>query len=68
MGDDFWFGRVGLESVGGENGAVILRVSDAKVGWHRQRIVEIGERRVGIFAADIKNRLCRLGYFLAQRR
>ena len=31
MGDDFGFGRVGLEAVGGENGAVVRSALIARV-------------------------------------
>ena len=40
MGDDFGFGCVGLEAVGGENGAVVGRVRGAKVGRHECIVVK----------------------------
>ena len=57
MGDDFGLGRVWLEAVGGENGAVVCRVSGTEVGWHRQRIVEVGKRTSGMRGAGVENGL-----------
>ena len=39
MRDDFGLGRIGLEAVGGENGAVVRRVRGTEIGRHRKRIV-----------------------------
>ena len=44
MGDDFGFGRVGHEAVGGKYGAVVGLVRSAKVGRHREWVVEVGKR------------------------
>ena len=68
MGDDFGLGRVGLEAVGSENGAVVGFVGLAEIERHKILVIEVGKRRVGVFAADNENHLRRLRYFLAQRR
>ena len=57
VGDDFGFGRVGLEAIGGENGAVVRHVCGAKVGGHRERVVKVGKRGIWIAGAGIKNGL-----------
>ena len=57
MGDDFGLRGVGGESVGGEDGAVVRRVRRPEVGRHRQRVVEVRERRAGIARAGGENRL-----------
>ena len=44
VGDDFRLGRVGREAVGGQHSAVVRLVRGAEVGWHRERVVEIGKR------------------------
>ena len=67
VGDDFGFGRVGLEAVGGENGAVVRRVRGTEVGGHRQRIVEVGKRRIGIKRTRVEDGLGGSFDFLPQR-
>ena len=48
MGDDFAFGRVGGEAVGGKDGAVVRGVGFAKFRRHCERVVEVGKRGIGI--------------------
>ena len=44
MGDDFGLGRVGDETVGGEDGAVVRGVGLAKLDRHCERVVKVGKR------------------------
>ena len=64
VGDDFGFGRVGCKAVGGCHGAVVRLVCGAEVGWHCERVVEIGQRAIqtchhrGFFFQSGGNPMC----------
>ena len=57
MGNDFRLGGIGRKAVGGKDGAVIRGVGLAKFDRHCERVVEIGERRIRVECASIKNGL-----------
>ena len=61
MGDDFGLGRVGRQTVGGEDGAVVSGVGFAKFRRHCERVVEVGKRRIGVESAGVENGLCGRG-------
>ena len=68
VGDDFGFGRIGREAVGGKHGADVRLVRRAQVGRHRNFVIQICKRAIGMLRAGVKNGLRGLGYFLTQRR
>ena len=53
MGDDFGLGSVGLEAVGGENGAVVGFVGLAEIERHKILVIEVGKRATRVLCADI---------------
>ena len=55
---DFWFRCVGRETIGRKNCLVISRVGGAEVGWHREWIVEVSERGIGITGTNIEYHPC----------
>ena len=57
VSDDFGFGRVGLKTVRGKHCAVVRLVRGAQVRRHRQRVIEVGKRTVGVRGAGIENGL-----------
>ena len=70
VGDDFGFGRVGREAIGGKHGAIVRLVRGAEVGSkvHRVWVVQICKRSVRIFHSRIKDGSRRGGDCLSQRR
>ena len=62
MGDDFGLGRVGGETVGGKDGAVVRGVGFAKLRRHCERVVEVGKGRIGVECAGVENRLRGFSY------